>query len=114
VFFTALEHIPPGSLPRVRLLHEPAVNNLLDVTPSNDCMTIGAGLLPVPSKLVCRIVAEEYIDMAELLPDRLGVARSPGTEESAKIIRKRRTVSNIMEWVQCFGIYLAVISHKQP
>jgi len=102
VFFTALGHLSPtGSVPRVRLLHEPAVNNPLDVTPSDDCMTIGAGLPPVPSKLVSRIEAGEYIDMAELLPDRLGVARSPGTEESAKVIRKRRTVSNIMEWVQC-------------
>jgi len=81
----------------VRLLHEPAVNNLLDVTSSNDCMTIVAGLPPVPSKLVSRIEAGEYIDMAELLPDRFGVARSPGTEESAKVIRKRRTALNIME-----------------
>jgi len=58
VFFTALGYLPPaGSLPRVRLLHEPAVNNPLDVTPSDDCMTIRAGLPPVPSKLVSRIEA---------------------------------------------------------
>ena len=53
--------------------------------------------------------------MAELIPDRLGVTRSFENEESGKVAKqKRRVVANIMEWVQCFGIYMAVISHKQP
>ena len=53
--------------------------------------------------------------MAELIPDRLGVTRSFGNEESGKVAKqKRRVVANIMEWVQCFGIYMAVISRKQP
>ena len=33
-------------------------------------ITIGAGLPPVPQKLVSRIQAGEYVDMAELLPDQ--------------------------------------------
>ena len=34
---------------------------------------IGAGLPPVPQKLVQRIQAGDFVDMAELLPDRLGI-----------------------------------------
>ena len=37
-------------------------------------MFIGAGLPPVPQKLVLRIQAGEYVDMVELLPDRLGIS----------------------------------------
>ena len=43
----------------------------------DEYVTIGAGLPPVPTKLVSRIEAEEYIDMTELLPDQLGTTRSP-------------------------------------
>ena len=45
--------------------------------------------------------------MAELIPDRLGVARSFSNEEAGKVAKqKRRVVTSIMEWVQCFGIYV--------
>ena len=37
---------------------------------------IGAEFPPIPSKLVFKIEAGEFADMAELLPDRLGVVRS--------------------------------------
>jgi len=58
VFLTTLGQLPPaGSLPRVRLLCEPAISSPLDITICDDCMTIGAGLLPIPSKLVSKIEA---------------------------------------------------------
>ena len=34
---------------------------------------MGAGLPPVPARLVTRIEAGEFIDMAELVPDKLGL-----------------------------------------
>ena len=37
-------------------------------------LCIGAGLPPIPPRLVIRIEAGEFIDMAELLPDHLGLA----------------------------------------
>ena len=115
--FIALGQLPPcGSVPAMRLLHESVTSGPSDIATPDDCISIGAGLPPVPSKLVSKIEAGEFIDMAELLPDRLGVARAVGNEESAGRVakQKRRVVSNIMEWVQCFGVYLAVISRKQP
>ena len=45
---------------------------------SHDSMFfIGAGLPPVPRKLVDRIQTGEFVDMAELLPDHTGVSASP-------------------------------------
>ena len=74
-------------------------------------MTIGAGLPPIPSKLVSKIEAGEFVDMAELLPDRLGVARNPSRDE---LKPRRRVVTTILEWIQCFSRYMAVIAWKQP
>ena len=40
---------------------------------------IGAGLTPIPAKLVSKIEAGEFVDMAELLPDKFGIAKNqPG------------------------------------
>ena len=71
-------------------------------------LCIGAGLLP---RLVTRIEAGEFIDMAELLPDHLGPAT---TEPLPKPSKRRHNVSNILEWIRCFSAYIAVISAKQP
>ena len=54
--------------------------NVEDDTGSQDTspvLSIGADLPPVPLKLVERIQAGEFIDMSELLPDRLGINTSP-------------------------------------
>ena len=62
------------------------------------------------STIVKRIQAGELIDMAELLPDRLGI-RADTTDKDEKVPKlKRRQVTSILEWVQCYSIYTAVIS----
>ena len=78
-------------------------------------LSVGAGLPPVPKKLVARIQAGEYVDMAELLPDRLSVSAGPVTKDDKQSSKpKRRQVTNILEWIQCFGIYVAVLTLKHP
>ena len=57
---------------------------------------IGTGL---PPRLVTRIEAGEFKDMAELLP---------------KPSKRRHDVLNILEWIRCFSAYIAIISAKQP
>ena len=37
---------------------------------------MGAGLLPVPAKLVTRIEVGKFIDMVKLLPDKLGLSKA--------------------------------------
>ena len=75
-------------------------------------------LQPVPHKLVMKIQAGEFVDMAELLPDQLGSSTSIPTSQSEEdkppTKPKRKQVTNILEWVQCFNIYIAVISTKSP
>ena len=77
-------------------------------------VTVGASLPPVPGKLVKRIQAGHFIEMGELLPERLGVASMGSDDEGFKMPKaKHRAVTTILEWAQCFGIYVAVISRTQ-
>ena len=49
-------------------------------------------------KLVAHIQAEGYIDMAELLPDRLGISTGLVNREDKQSIKPRRCqVTNILE-----------------
>ena len=74
-----------------------------------------AGLPPIPAKLVTRIAAGEFIDMAKLLPDKLGLSKCTSSDDQAKPNKaRRRTVTNILEWMQCFATYMTVDSKKQP
>ena len=53
--------------------------------------------------------------MAELLPDRLGSYWSLTPEDKGGVPKsKRRAVTNILEWIQCFSIYIAIIALKHP
>ena len=74
--------------------------------------TFGAGLPPVPAKLIKRIQEGEFIEMGELAIDWLGL---PSVEDSTKTSRsKRRPVTSIVEWAQCFSNYIAVLVQAQP
>ena len=66
-------------------------------------LSIGAGLPPVPLRLVKRIQAGEFIDMSELLR----VLMLEGDKEEKRT--KRRQVANILE---CFSIFAAVRAQK--
>ena len=50
--------------------------------------------------------------MAELFPERL--TSTSESDNQSKPTRSKRKISNILEWVQCFNIYIALISCKQP
>ena len=52
--------------------------------------------------------------MAELLPDRLGIWAGTTDKDKKAPKLKRCQVTNILEWVQCYSIYTAVISAKSP
>ena len=73
---------------------------------------VGAGLPPMPRKLVKQIQSSEFIDLIELLPDHLmeptGVLASSSTGE------KQRHISTILEWLQCFITYMSVVITTQP
>ena len=63
----------------------------------SDTVAFGAGFPPVPSRLVARMEAGEFIDMGELLPDHVGITRP---DDTGKPPTKRCTVSGILEWIK--------------
>lgn len=52
--------------------------------------------------------------MAELLPDRLGISTTPGKDDKQAVKQKGSQVTNILEWIQCFSVYVAVLTQKHP
>ena len=57
-------------------------------------MFLGEGLVPLPAKLVQRVVNLEFVEMYELLPHEKLLALFPK--------RRRAPVTDVLVWVQCF------------
>ena len=78
-------------------------------------MFIGAGLPPVPQRMVAKIQSNEFVDVSKLLPDPLGFLKTGHiTEDQATSRPSKRYVSTILEGIRCFGIYTAVLTQKHP
>ena len=82
---------------------------------------LSEGLAPVPAKLVAKILKGDFVDMAELLRDNLeaqrrGILQDPACRDPTPSTVKlnRREIPDVLSWVQCFGIYMAVVASKQP
>ena len=100
-----------GILPSPNALQQVAViDNGTGLSPSetgkDTDLYIAAGLpSPIPPRLVTRIEAGEFIDM----PNHLGPATI------LTLTSKRcHDILNILEWIRCFGGYIAISSAKQP
>ncbi len=78
--------------------------------------TLGEGLPPVPAKLVTKILKGDFVDMAELLRDNIEAERRRTRTTSAETCSNstpgRREVPDLFSWVQCFGVYAAVVASK--
>ena len=75
---------------------------------------ISSGLPPIPSKLVTRAQDGLFIEMANLLPSKLISAEYYSSDNPDNPKQKHYQVSDIIEWIQCFGVYIAIISQKEP
>ena len=75
---------------------------------------ISGGLPPVPAKLVKRIQEGSFVEMAELLPETLSSPEYGTNEDPAGQKWKHQEVSNIVDWVQCFGILSLSSLAKSP
>ena len=54
------------------------------------------------------------MEMADLLPDRLGSSHYIDEEQSKSTRFKHQEALSIVEWLQCFSTYTAVISRTEP
>ena len=70
-------------------------------------ISTGTAFPPVPSFLVEKIELSAFIEMADLIPTRLGL------DDTARS-KLRRSVTNISEWLQAFTVYISIIVKKQP
>ena len=52
--------------------------------------------------------------MAELLTDTLLSPEYIADHYSDNSKRKPKEIINIMDWVKCFGVFMAVVSRKEP
>ena len=73
---------------------------------------------PVPAKLVKKIQALEFVDMADLLPDNIEIRRreegSSLGEAVTAVGRRARQVAQLSTWVQCFTTYIAIVAERHP
>ena len=76
---------------------------------------VGEALPPVPKKLAEKIQAWEFVEMSELLPE-FWSQRGEDKEMSQKAgtSRCKRPVTELNAWLQCFAVYVAVLSAKHP
>ena len=73
-----------------------------DTSDPPSVLSIGA---PVPRKIVNCIQVGEFMDMAEL---HMGITTTPSfLSDKEPVKTKRHQVMNIIEWVQCYSIYIA-------
>ena len=79
---------------------------------SSPPVLISSGLPPVPAKLVKRIQQGSFVETVELLPETLSSPEYAPDNKPAG--QKRREVTNIVNWVQCFGVFTAIICRKEP
>jgi hypothetical protein len=78
-------------------------------------LAIAPGGVGIPSKVAQRIWKGEFVEMAELLPEKLGQADTPPapSKEDKQKPKKKRVVA-ILQWVECFHTYIGVLVQQQP
>ena len=74
---------------------------------TSSSMSIGAGRPPVPMRLAKKIVAGAFIEMSDLLPERLGISRRRDDHRSKHSTRS-------LSILQCFSSYVTVVSRHHP
>ena len=105
---------PPNNLQHVaKIQKDPLSNSQCHTYKELTGVQIGAGLPPVPQKLVQKIQSGEYVNISELLPEQLGLSDIKLSSEKQQG-PKKKAISNILEWVQYFAIYVSVIAIKEP
>ena len=77
-------------------------------------MLVSKSFPPIPTKLVGRIQASFFVGMFELLPDTLISADYNISTEQGVTHKPKHKDLSILEWVQAFAVYMAVMSRTAP
>ena len=73
---------------------------------------LGEGLSPVSEKVAEKIRTWQFVDMAELLPEPWGSSSTAqeGSSSSQQRHKRKKQVTDIVSWLECFGVYVSVIA----
>ena len=89
--------------------------------PPPTMVAMGEGLPALSKKWVEKIQAGEYVDFAELPPAKGKAKGAPSSLEgqilviqAADLVESRKIIPDLATWVQCFSIYMAVATAKDP
>ncbi len=111
--------------------HEPAlVSHHLDMSgvvtggESADYVSVAAlpGIPAVPQKVAKKLLGGEYVDMAEMRPDAwrmeelmyAGQSDTPSCPAGSRGVNRKRPVTDIVTWMECFSVMAAIITAKAP
>jgi hypothetical protein len=75
---------------------------------------LGEGLLPVPDKLVQKIVRLEYVEMRELMPETWLKDEEEGKHTLSWPKRRAAPVTDILQWLTCYTAMVGVLSKAYP
>ena len=65
--------------------------------------------------MVQKILKGYYVDMAELLPEKLSHVQEPQSSQSSDSKKpKCKQVGDILQWVECFNAYTGVVLAQNP
>ena len=76
-------------------------------------MFMGNTLLPLPPKLVKKIVSLDYVDMSELRPESW-LMEEEGQQQGKCCHAPNRKKTDILSWVQYFASYVSVLAQPYP
>ena len=86
--------------------------------------TLGEGLPVLTAKVVAKILRGEYVKMAELLQDNIGLdsklttthsdGLSAGHLKSSKKRELTEDVHGLLSWIECFNSYSSILVTKYP
>ena len=113
-FHAATSHLPRGD----QLQHitefgadpQPVDPTSIPLAP----MLLSYRLPPVPTKLIKRIQDDLFVEIFKLLPERLTSADYNAGDGTGSQKQKSQEDLLILQWIQCFGIYIAIISQTEP
>jgi hypothetical protein len=77
-------------------------------------VSIGEGLAPIPRKIAERIWRWEFVEMGDLLPENGMLRTEDGSSNPLGVMRRRRQITDVLTWVQCFAVYIGVMSRRYP
>ena len=75
---------------------------------------IGDGVQPVPATVAERFWTWEFIEMVDLLPEQWAVKKEEVAGTLVMPNRRKKLITNINLWLQCFTAYVSVMSRRFP